>query len=1164
MSRTRPAIVALLAIVLLATASIPTLAQEPPPRGEGGSCTYTLSASVLGVTFEGQTFDVTVTPSMEYGCSWTASSNVSWIQVDPSSGYGPGAIQITVDRYSTTTPCLTRQGQVTVGGTVLPIFQGGPVGASCTSQPSRGSSGCCAVVATKTAAGDLGALEAARRYRDEVLERTPRGRELVRLYYQHTGEVVRMMALDPWLTLRAARLLARHSGTLDEAVAGTANVTSSELDEIDVLLGDLELAAGPELAAALGAFRRELRTPGAQATCGIEVSDDGASSKVAPNAIAATDMAPYLGLAPGGDLAPAASLRVPDLLAIRARGADLAPTYDRHASEVQRLLIRNPLLALRLLSAYGAVAPVLRELVSTGGATMSEAARVNLDEALGALASAASPRLARDIALMRRDLRSPRLLAGLGVRAAARKPGPADAAPLAFVGPKDPSEAGPFVARGRNYGLAISGSELRLAISRPSGVGQGAEAVTVAFAGARNRSPLVADSPLSTRVTDLTGTDPRAWRRDAPSYGRVVARGIYPGVDAHYGGTQRQLRMDLVVAPHADTGAVRLLADGARVEADGGLSIRTPDGALAVPPPIAYQTLGSERRYVPARFRPTATGAVGIALGAYDRSQPLVLGAAVDLATSFGGAGDDGATDVALDAEGNIYLAGFANSAALPAAGGAQPTYGGGTGDAFVMKLDPTGTNVVYATYLGGRDQDFAESIVVDATGSAYVGGSTASPNFPTVRSLQPGRRGAYDGFVAVLDPSGSALTFSTLLGGSNLDTVSGVAVDSAGRVTACGATISDDFPTTVGAYGRQSRGRSDAFVARIDPTAAALVSSTRIGGRDFDAATDLVLDAAGNAVVVGATSSNDFPAPGGAQPLFNGAVEGFVTRVASDGRSLLSSTFVGGGDLDGCSGVAIDAAGAVYVTGATSSPNFPVVNALQPAYGGGALDAFVAKLSPDLGSVAYATYLGGSDDDRGYRIAVDGSGRAVVAGITASTDFPTVNPVQPQLSGETFDAFAASFDATGTRLVAATYLGGGGEDVSLGVGVDAAGAAVVVGQSTSADFPAGGAFAGANDVFVVRLAAPPSVPPPVVDALTALDKPGKPFRIKIAGGNLQPGVAVSIGGAPWAGVKRKSATQLLLTKGASLEALFPAGRPVEILVANPDGGVARATFTRD
>lgn len=1164
MSHSRPMAVAICVVMSLVVASFPTHAQQPSPNGEGGSCTYTLSAGALGATWEGQTFDVSVTPSMDYGCSWEATSNVSWLHVDPSAGYGPETIHITVDRFSTTTPCLTRLGQITVGGAVLAIYQGGPVGASCTSQGSRGSSFCCAVVATKSAAGDMGALEAARRYRDEVLERTPRGRELVRLYYQHTGEVVRMMALDPWLTLRAARLLAHHSGTLEAAVAGTATLTSSDLDEIDVLLGDLEHAAGLELAAALGAFRREMRTPAAQATCGIQVRGDDESRKVTTTAIAATEMAPYLGLAPGGDLAPAAPLRVPDLLAIRARGADLARTYDRHASEVQRLVVRDPLLALRLLSAYGAVAPVLRDLVSTGGATMSVAARENVDGALGALASAASPRLARDVALMRRDLRSPRLLAGLGIRPETPRPGPADSAPLAFVAPNARADVGAYVARGRGYGLAISGSELRLAISRPSGVGQRAEPVTIAFRGARHDAPLVADAALATRINDLTGSDPREWRRGAPANGRVVARGLYPGVDAVYSGTQRQLRMDLVVAPYADSGAVRLRADGARVDEDGRLRIGTPDGSFAIPAPVAYQTIGSERRAVAARFRRATTGEVEIAVGAYDPTRPLVLGAAVDLATSFGGAGDDGATDVALDAEGNIYVAGFANTAALPATGGAQPTYGGGTGDAFVMKLDPSGANVIYATYLGGRDQDFAESIAVDATGAVYVGGSTASANFPSVRGLQPGRRGAYDGFVSVLNPSGSALTFSTLLGGSNLDTVSGVAVDSSGRVTACGATISEDFPTTVGAYSRPSRGRSDGFVAKIDVTAAALVYSTRLGGRDFDAATDLVIDAAGNAVVVGATASNDFPVVGGAQPLFNGGVEGFVTRVAPDGRSLLSSTFVGGGDLDGCSGVAIDSAGAVYVTGATSSPNLPVVNALQPAFGGGALDGFVVKLTPDLGSVAYATYLGGSDDDRGYRIAVDGSGRAVVAGITASTDFPTVDAVQPTLSGATFDAFSASLDATGARLVAATYLGGDGEDVSLGVAVDANGAAIVVGQTASMDYPAGGAFAGANDIFVTRLAAPPSVPPPVVDSVTALAKPGKPFRIKITGTNLQPGVAVSIGGTPWGGVKRKSETQLLLTKGASLEALFPVGRPVDILVVNPDGGVARATFTRD
>ena len=458
---------------------------------------------------------------------------------------------------------------------------------------------------------------------------------------------------------------------------------------------------------------------------------------------------------------------------------------------------------------------------------------------------------------------------------------------------------------------------------------------------------------------------------------------------------------------------------------------------LVIDPVLSYSTFlgGSGFNDVGIGVAVDATGAVYVtgATGSpdfpiVDALQPTIRaldvfvakftpdGTALVYSTFLGGSVDDEGIDIALDADGAAYITGDTNSIDFPTINAVQPTFGGGirpgpiggpAPDAFVAKLMPDGTGLVYSTYLGGSSTDFGASIVLDAAGAAYVTGETLSPDFPTVRALQPSLAGFSNAFVAKFTPNGTAVVYSTYLGGSNSDSVSGIAVNAAGEAHVIGSTFSRDFPT-VRALQPTFTGTHPVFVAKFAADGAALIYSTYLGGSGNDTGQGIAVDAAGYAYVTGDTDSPDFPIVHALQPTYGGfgLSDGFVAKLTADGTELIYSTYLGGRDNDNAAGIAVDAAGAAYVTGGTASPDFPIVNALQPTLRGGA-DAFVAKLTPDGAALVHSTYLGGSMDDGGNDIAVNADGDAYITGGTNSPDFPTIHAIQPALGG-THDAFVA------------------------------------------------------------------------------------------------------------------------------------------------------------
>ncbi len=377
--------------------------------------------------------------------------------------------------------------------------------------------------------------------------------------------------------------------------------------------------------------------------------------------------------------------------------------------------------------------------------------------------------------------------------------------------------------------------------------------------------------------------------------------------------------------------------------------------------------------------------------------------------TYLGGSDHDYGRSIAVDSEGCAYVTGMTESDSFPTTDEAYQEDYAGAYDAFVAKLSADGTDLVYSTYLGGSSSDYGEGIAVDSEGCAYVTGDTRSTDFPTRDHFQESISGPQDAFVAKLSADGTDLVYSTYLGGSDWDAGQDLAVDSDGCAYVIGYTWSDDFPTRNSCQDTHI-GQCDVFVAKIDTTRSgddSLVYSTYLGGSDEDYGWGIAVDLVGCAYVTGQTASADFPTHNPIQDHNDGSIDAFVAKIdttESGDASLVYSTYLGGSSTDHGWGIAVDSAGCAYVTGETGSGDFPSQNPIQENKAGGR-DAFVAKLSADGTALVYSTYLGGSDGDYGYGIAVDSEGCAYVTGATDSDNFPTLNPLQENNVGER-DAF--------------------------------------------------------------------------------------------------------------------------------------------------------------
>ncbi|MEO8610966.1 MAG: SBBP repeat-containing protein [Chloroflexota bacterium] len=441
-----------------------------------------------------------------------------------------------------------------------------------------------------------------------------------------------------------------------------------------------------------------------------------------------------------------------------------------------------------------------------------------------------------------------------------------------------------------------------------------------------------------------------------------------------------------------------------------------------------------------------------------DAIQPRVV-----FSTYLGGNNVDYGQDIAVDPAGNIYVVGSTDSPDFPAGVALTAT----SPTLFVSKFDPSGTTLLYSTVLG---TGYAGGIAVDADGYAYIVGYGTT--FPTVNALQSVSGGGdEDAFIAKLNPAGTALVFSTYLGGSGSDEALGVALDSARNVYVVGVTNSPNFPTHNAYQTSYGGGDWDVFIAKLNPAGNALLYATYYGGSDIDAGLDMVADGDGNVYMTGTTSSSDFPAVNAYQPTLASANppslpdnDAFVAKINTAGVPVFSSYLGGSNDSEAGVGIAIDSQRSVYVTGYTDSADFLVQTAAQSTLPN-TTNAFVTKFSADGLQLVYLTYLSGNDDSVGTGIAVDAQGRAAITGATLATDFPTVKPIQATRAGagRTPDFYVAVLNPDGRTLRFSTYLGGSrGEsyvDETPRVALDSQGNVLVTGSTLSSDFPVVNAF---------------------------------------------------------------------------------------------------------
>jgi beta-propeller repeat-containing protein len=632
-----------------------------------------------------------------------------------------------------------------------------------------------------------------------------------------------------------------------------------------------------------------------------------------------------------------------------------------------------------------------------------------------------------------------------------------------------------FLARGSGYTLFLTSNESVLVLRRPDTAGS---VVRVKLLGASPRPAVEGREELPGKSHYFIGSDPRRWQTAIPQYARVEYRDVYPGVSLAYYGNQGQLEYDFVVDASADPGSIRLGIEGAHeisVDDQGDLRMGLEGGEVIERAPVVYQLVDGARKVIDGRFVLKGTNEVAFELGPYRWDRPLVIDPVLVYSTYLGGSGPEFGNAIATDASGNAYVTGNTQSTDFPVANAFQMKNAGSV-DAFVTKLNASGSALVYSTYLGGSDNEQPFGIAVDAADNVYVTGGTRSANFPLANPIQSANAGLFDVFVTKLNAAGSALVYSTYVGGSADDIGEGLALDPAANAYVTGDTHSTDFPTEQPVQGQYGGGMSDAFVTNMNASGSAFVYSTYLGGSGDDEGRGIAADAVGRAHVVGLTTSTDFPTANALQPENAGGFDAFVTTLRPTG-SFFYSTYLGGSDFDQGGGIALDASGNTYLAGSTRSLDFPTFLPIQPTNRGNG-DAFIAKLNAAGSRLLYSTYFGGSGDDRAFAIVERAFKSIYVAGLTTSTDFPTRNPFQAAKGGFS-DGFVASFvtSAVGRPVLSySTYLGGNGDDDVSSLAVDASGNAYVTGPTSSTNFPTAMPFQGANgggfDAFVSKIGA--------------------------------------------------------------------------------------------
>jgi uncharacterized protein (TIGR03437 family) len=727
-----------------------------------------------------------------------------------------------------------------------------------------------------------------------------------------------------------------------------------------------------------------------------------------------------------------------------------------------------------------------------------------------------------------------------------------------------------YVASGDAQAIYLSPSEAVFDLHGSKRAGVAPRRVRAVLEGAAATAEEEAQEPKSGRVNYLIGNDPDKWYTNIPTFGRVTFHSVYPGIDLAYHGAGGNLENDFVVKPGADPSTIRIRFEGAdrvRIDRDGALVVEADRRGLRWEAPFVYQRDDQgQLQKIEGRFRIPEYGKAGFEIGIYDLHRPLIIDPVLSYATYFGTSSAEAAVRVATDASGNAYMIGGTDNVNFPVSPGAFATSASGVnGNVLVAKLSGDGKTMIYETHIGGSSGDVGFGIAVSSAGEVYLTGMTGSANYPLVPpSNNLSTKNITDPlncFVSKLNASGSALVYSTVIGGGQADGCSGIAVDSSGNAYVSGATGSSDFPVVNAAqpsppgslFGASS---VSAFVAKLNAAGTALVYSTYYGGPGANAATAIAVDSSGNAYFTGFTTSASFPVTSGAyQTSFAGSGgqnsmlanlfpsgnifgytvapvfgDAFVVKLNASGQKVYS-TYLGGEKDDIAFSIAVDSRGDAYAGGATLSAHFPVQNAFQASYGGAGGntqasggDGFIAELDPSGSSLLFSSYLGGSADDRVLGIALDSSGTIYLAGHTLSKDFPTAGQQAQQGYGGDNEGFFPTGDAflaevgSNHQLTFSTYLGGSSGDWASGVAVDGQGGVIVAGSTASANFPVtSGTYQsayGGSDSQLAGVAVGDAFLAKFGGSTSAISLAGISNAASYAGGAIAPGEAVLIAGS--------------------------------------------------
>ncbi|HKJ40098.1 MAG TPA: SBBP repeat-containing protein [Anaerolineales bacterium] len=656
--------------------------------------------------------------------------------------------------------------------------------------------------------------------------------------------------------------------------------------------------------------------------------------------------------------------------------------------------------------------------------------------------------------------------------------------------------------------------------------------VRIEYKGA-DKKPLVEGVDLLPGTANfMVGSDESKWVSNAPMYAGVVYRELYSGIDLRYEGNGRSLKSTFTVAAGADPSEIQWRykeAGDITLNESGDLLITLPakkseqsDTILTEHAPIAWQDVDGQHVDVPVEYVLANNGEISFVFpGGYDTSLPLIIDPTLTYSTYLGDIGTDVGTAITTDSSGNVYITGYSYCWNFPTV---DPITGetDGSAEAIISKISADGSTLLYSTCVGGAGDDFGKSIDLDSQGRIVVAGETDSTDFPIVSGIATygGNTGicssgapCQDTFILALNSDGSAIRYSTYLGGDGREEVGGVAVDGDDNVIVVGSTTSTDYPTQ-NAYDASFGGGScsssnpcyDVTVTKVDPDlsgTSAILYSTYLGSNKHDKGYGLVLDSNGLIYLAGKSDANGYPTRNALQSSRSGSLDIIITQIDPTqvgDASLIYSTYLGSTGAESGYAIARDVDGNLYITGRTSSSKFPLRDPLQYESHPGTCDtncyeAFVTKVDITTNTILYSTYLGGSENDEGFGIVVDSSGRAYVTGFTHSSNFPTHEAIQPTKGGDgcndipCMDAFLSVIEPDGQSFAYSTFLGGDQDDEAKGITLDSANNVYLVGETYSTNYPTtAGAYDVVNtetnkrDAFITKIGAlSPTSPPTTV-----------------------------------------------------------------------------------